>query len=229
MFTFGKYKNETVKDVYQQDAQYLKWLHMQPWFKNKFKDLHILTTNLLNEKQEPIEIESDTIVVYTDGACSNNGKPNAIAGIGVYFGPSDPRNVSDRVVGKQSNNTAELSAIIEVFSILKKEIQLGQKIIIYSDSIYSIRWCGEYGSRCEKNNWENKGKKGGQRKPIPNLELGKKLYLLCKNNPNISLRHIKAHTDLQDKHSLGNNGADKLANLSIGIKECPYNKEKNIF
>lgn len=24
--------------------------------------------------------------VYTDGSCENNGRPNAIAGFGVYFG-----------------------------------------------------------------------------------------------------------------------------------------------
>lgn len=29
--------------------------------------------------------EDDYVVVYTDGACSNNGKPNAKAGIGVWF------------------------------------------------------------------------------------------------------------------------------------------------
>jgi len=30
-------------------------------------------------------------VVYTDGACSNNGRRNAQAGIGVWWGPNDPR------------------------------------------------------------------------------------------------------------------------------------------
>lgn len=32
------------------------------------------------------EIQIDGIIpVYTDGSCLNNGKPNAISGIGVYF------------------------------------------------------------------------------------------------------------------------------------------------
>lgn len=32
------------------------------------------------------EIHIDGIIpVYTDGSCLNNGKPNAISGIGVYF------------------------------------------------------------------------------------------------------------------------------------------------
>ena len=35
--------------------------------------------------------------VYTDGACSNNGKNNALAGIGIFFGINDIRNVSKKI------------------------------------------------------------------------------------------------------------------------------------
>ena len=76
--------------------------------------------------------------IFTDGACINNGKPNAIAGIGVFLADNDPRNVSRRVEGKQTNNVAELSAILEVFTILEEEIKRGDIINIYSDSTYSI-------------------------------------------------------------------------------------------
>ena len=61
----------------------------------------------------------EIIKVFTDGSCSMNGTSNAKAGIGIYFGKNDIRNVSQRIKGKQTNNTAELSAVIEVFSILK--------------------------------------------------------------------------------------------------------------
>ena len=94
--------------------------------------------------------------VYTDGACSNNGQLNAKAGFGVYFGENDSRNISKRVIGKQTNNVAELSAIIEVFSILKDEIKMYNKIIIYSDSKIAIGWCTTTG--------ENMPKKTGQKK-----------------------------------------------------------------
>ena len=158
-----------------------------------------------------------SLKVFTDGACSNNGKVTAKAGLGVYFGENDPRNVSKRIVGKQSNNTAELSAVIEAFSILKDEIQSNQEITIYSDSTYTIRWCGEYGRKCERNGFKSQ-------KSIPNLELGKELYLLCKENPNVKLEHIRAHTGLTDELSLGNEGADMMANLAIGLKSCPHAK-----
>lgn len=34
--------------------------------------------------------EGDFVVVYTDGSCENNGKANARAGIGVWFGDNNP-------------------------------------------------------------------------------------------------------------------------------------------
>ena len=45
------------------------------------------------------ELVSPDYYVYTDGACSKNGKEGASAGIGVYFGEGDPRNISRRIEG----------------------------------------------------------------------------------------------------------------------------------
>ena len=157
------------------------------------------------------------IIVYTDGSCSNNGFSNAMAGIGIYFNDNDPRNVSRRVVGKQSNNTAELTAIIETLHILQPDIKQGKIIHIYSDSKYAIRCCTEYGEKCQLNKWE---------KTIPNKELVKQAYQLKKDYPNVELIYIKAHTNNTDIHSLGNDGADRLANQAIGLETCPYNNTK---
>mgnify|MGYP000272964726 FL=1 len=153
--------------------------------------------------------DNDEILVFTDGSCSNNGFSNAKAGIGIYFLEDDPRNVSKRIDGKQTNNTAELSAIIEVFKICSKDIEDGKKIIIHSDSTYSIQCCGEYGEKCSKKGWKNK--KGY----IPNHELVKTAYELFNNNKNVEIKHIKAHTGMSDKLSIGNEGADRLAYLAI--------------
>ena len=153
--------------------------------------------------------DNDEILVFTDGSCSNNGFSNAKAGIGIYFLEDDPRNVSKRIDGKQTNNTAELSAIIEVFKICSKDIEDGKKIIIHSDSTYSIQCCGEYGEKCSKKGWKNK--KGY----IPNHEIVKTAYELFNNNKNVEIKHIKAHTGMSDKLSIGNEGADRLAYLAI--------------
>ena len=152
---------------------------------------------------------NEVIKVFTDGSCSMNGSAKAKAGIGVYFKKGDKRNVSRRINGKQTNNTAELSAVIEVFSVLKDEIKQGKDIIIYTDSEYVIKCCTSYGEKCEKMNWK---KKKGE---IPNIELVKKAYSLYKQFDNIQLEWIKAHTNQTDELSIGNQGADQLANMSL--------------
>ena len=71
-------------------------------------------------------VEEGGINVYTDGACVDNGKPYARAGYGVYFGKNDSRNVSESYKGLQTNNVAELLAIIKAMTILKENIILGK-------------------------------------------------------------------------------------------------------
>ncbi len=121
-------------------------------------------------KPKPKSSSHITHLVYTDGACSNNGKPYARAGYGVYFGKNDLRNVSECFNGPQTNNAAELLAIIKALTILCEEIILGNNIIVYSDSSYAIRCCTTYGAKCFKKNWINPNNKN---RPIPNLEIVK--------------------------------------------------------
>jgi len=173
----------------------------------------IFKSKVTNIKESIISLDDfvPDITVYTDGACINNGKPNAKASIGIYFGPDDPRNVSKKIEGKQSNNTAELGALIELYKILEPEITCGKKIAIYSDSVYAIRCVGAYGEKCKKNKWKKDDEF------IPNKELVKEGYELFKGRNNIKMVHINSHTGLTDIHSLGNEEADRLANLALGI------------
>lgn len=150
--------------------------------------------------------------VYTDGACSNNGKASACAGIGIFFGKDDVRNVSHKVVGKQTNNTAELTAIIETYPLIYPDLIAGKKIAIVSDSEYAIKCATSYCEKCSKTGWK---------KEIPNLELVKTLYNLYLGT-GVQFIHVRAHTDKNDVHSIGNNQADKLANQAIGLDTCPY-------
>ena len=90
------------------------------------------------------------INIYTDGACSNNGKTDARAGFGIWFGEGDERNTSESFTGPQTNNRAELLAIIKALTILRDEIEEGQRVNIYSDSSYSIRCCTTYERKCQK-------------------------------------------------------------------------------
>jgi ribonuclease HI len=171
-----------------------------------------------NPSTTPVH-NTQSIDVYTDGACIDNGKPYARAGYGVWFGENDPRNVSESYKGKQTNNIAELLAIIKALTILDKEIKDNTTINIYSDSRYSIRCCTTYGEKCYKKNWVNPNNK---KKLIPNLELVQTAYLYCKNHKNVVFHHVEAHTNRTDRHSVGNDHADRLANKAVGVDKCPY-------
>lgn len=152
--------------------------------------------------------DDDTdLFVYTDGSCLNNGKNNAIAGIGIFIDLDNEQNVSKHLNDnyKHTNNSAELTAILEAYEIIKNELK-DKKICIVTDSAYSIKCATFYGEKCEKTQWK---------KNIPNKELVKQLYNIYKTNNNLQLKSIKAHTNLNDKHTLGNLMADKLAYDSI--------------
>ncbi|KAJ7150051.1 hypothetical protein C8R43DRAFT_887526, partial [Mycena crocata] len=58
------------------------------------------------------EPDEEEITVYTDGSAINNGKENAQAGAGIYYGPEDGRNRAIRVPTElgPSNNVGELLA-----------------------------------------------------------------------------------------------------------------------
>lgn len=150
------------------------------------------------------------INVYIDGACEHNGKPNAVAGYAVYFGPDDPRNEYACVIGKQSNNTGELTAFIRCLQILGDSC--ADIINIYTDSEYVMKCVTTYGDKLARKGWDSP-----KVAIVPNIELVQMAHTLFKAcGPNARLHHIRAHTDADDIHSKGNAEADRLARLSIG-------------
>lgn len=148
--------------------------------------------------------------VYTDGSCYNNGKINAISALGIFFEENSEKNISkviDNLDFTHTNNSAELYAILHAYELIKDDL-VNKKICIVSDSDYSIKCATSYGEKCAKQHWS---------KNIPNKNLVKQLYTIYKTNPNLKLKHIKAHTNAVDIHSLGNKEADKLAYNAIKI------------
>jgi ribonuclease HI len=165
----------------------------------------------IEDAKKFIEEYTDTIYVYTDGACYKNGEKNATAGIGIYFSKDNENNVSEKLEGEYlTNNIAELTAVIKAINIIKK-MEFKNKVIV-TDSEYVIKCATTYGEKLAKNEWKSLTKD----KEIPNLNLVKKIYELT-NKYNIKYKHVKAHTGNKDRHSISNYYADKLANDSIGI------------
>jgi ribonuclease HI len=152
-------------------------------------------------------IREHDIVIYTDGACSNNGSPLAKAGIGVHFSKrnkllfqdsSEP--VSSSV--KPTNQRAELLAILKALRIVK---EVDHTIIIYTDSDYSIKCITE---------WYPSWLKQGTLDKKKNIDLIQPIAQYY-GALTVEFRHIHSHTGLQDEHSLGNEEADRLATLAL--------------
>ncbi|KAL1839989.1 hypothetical protein VTJ49DRAFT_952 [Mycothermus thermophilus] len=114
------------------------------------------TTPNASAKRNPV------VVVYTDGSSRGNGKVGAAAGVGVYFGPNDPRNISERLEGlPQTNQRAELTAILRAL----ESVDLDQDLEIRTDSKYSIQCVTEWYINWERNGWRTQGG------PVKNLDL----------------------------------------------------------
>lgn len=154
-----------------------------------------------------------SINIYTDGSCLNNGMENAVGGIGIYFDDPNIPSISKQLDKslKQTNNVAELFAIMEAYKNVK--YKNFDEINIYSDSTYAISCCMEYGKKIVSIN----------KIDAPNFKLIKEAQDLFRNQ-NVNFIHIKAHTNLNDEHSKGNSIADKLANDSVGLVEHQFNK-----
>ena len=207
--TFGKYRNQLVKEVVNKDKQYSQWLMTQPWFKIKHKNLHGVFLNELNDNlnKNPV-INEDSFIIYTDGACKYNGSDKARAGIGIHFSENNKiqiPDISERLIyKKQTNNAAELMAILKS---LEKcvEYKINEKIYIYTDSDYSMKcitlWYPEW---IKKGNFQDR----------KNIDILHKINDIYKKL-DIEFIHIRAHTGLNDIHSKGNEMADRLAVESL--------------
>ncbi|KAF4979400.1 hypothetical protein FZEAL_4377 [Fusarium zealandicum] len=93
----------------------------------------------------------DILKIYTDGSSLANGQAGSRAGLGVFFGTNDPRNLSERLPGElQTNQRAELMAMQRALEIAPLE----QAVQIYSDSQYSIKCVTQWALSWEKRGWK---------------------------------------------------------------------------
>ncbi|XP_018564076.1 ribonuclease H1 [Anoplophora glabripennis] len=154
-----------------------------------------------NKKKSKFEFnkENDYVVVYTDGACENNGKANAKAGIGVYFGDEHPLNVSKPVEGRPTNNTAEIQACVQALKVIKSHGEDKAKIL--TDSEFTINCMTKWIKNWKKNNWKTAS--GGSVKNKEDLQI---LDTIMKTFTDIKWVHVAGHNGIK-----GNEEADKLA------------------
>lgn len=103
------------------------------------------------------------MLIYTDGACLNNGRNNPQAGWAFVFHPSQPKvNPSDRLELRgiddrpypQTSNRAELRAVLAAleFRVWKGEAFL--RIVIATDSEYVVLGLTKYLGKWRRSGWK---------------------------------------------------------------------------
>lgn len=148
----------------------------------------------------------DTVIVYTDGSYMKT-KTGSLCGYGIYFPNGEIANISKKFTKTPlTNQRAELYAIYKAIKAISKKIKFN-KIEIYTDSEYSIKSLTQWIISWKKNGW-----KTANNKQVLNQDIIKKIdKKLTKYEGKINFTHVRSHTGKSDKHSLGNEQADKLA------------------
>ena len=172
-----------------------------------------------NQEKQTIPLENindnklkDTLTIYCDGACSNN-PGNSGSGLALYYGDNSPVLLYGDFDEYGTNNTAELKALYKAL-IIASEANNKSKVIIFSDSQYSIDCITKWAYSWKMKNWT---KKGGE---IKNLELIQVSHLLFDQiKKNIEIRHVKGHSGIE-----GNELADRMAIQAIASASKNYEK-----
>jgi len=139
--------------------------------------------------------------VHTDGACPNNGKGSAKAGIGVWWGHHHKLNVGRPVVrAKQTNNAAEIQAAsVAISTAVDNGIA---KLLINTDSQFLINCVTQWMDGWKKNGWMTKSKQ-----PVKNRDDLEELdQAINSGRIQVKWNHVKGHSGIE-----GNEEADKLA------------------
>lgn len=159
-------------------------------------------TNVFQSRSARSASDSTTLNVYTDGSSLGNGKRGASAGVGVYFGVGDGRNISERLQGlRQTNQRAELTAILRTLEV----VSTSQNLQILTDSQYSIncvtKWCISW----EKNGWKN-----AKKQDVENQDLIRDILSRIRERTRLGtstdFTWVKGHSE-----NPGNEAADMLA------------------
>ena len=174
-----------------------------------YQEIVTFKTNKKKEIQEvtkPMKTSQDTntdtnsnISIYCDGACSGNpGKSGS--GLALYKNNQKPILYYGNYEPNGTNNTAELKALYKAL-LLSSQIKSDEKIMILSDSKYSIDSISTWAYGWKKNGWS---KKGGE---IKNLNLIKNAHILYEQiKDKITIKHVKGHAGIE-----GNELADRMA------------------
>ena len=144
-----------------------------------------------------LAIKRPQVTIYTDGACKGNPGPG---GWGAWL--SSGGHDKELFGGEPgtTNNRMELTAPIEALASLKRSCD----VVIYLDSEYVRKGITEWII-----NWQRRGWKTADGKPVKNADLWQRLDALRKLH-HVDWRWVKGHAG-----DPGNERADMLANKGV--------------
>ncbi len=150
----------------------------------------------------------ESIIIYTDGACSGNQNQNNVGGWGVYL--EYKGNIKELCGGEvnTTNNRMEMMAVIEALKALKRK---DYPVELHTDSAYV--------SNCFKQkwyvNWRKNGWKNSKKQPVENKDLWIEMLELYESFDNIEIIKVKGHAGVEL-----NERADALANKGMDQIRC---------
>ena len=143
------------------------------------------------------------IIIYTDGACSNNQEDNNVGGYGAVMLYKNHRKEIFGGEKNTTNNKMEMKAIIEALKLLKT---YSIPVEIYTDSAYI--------SNCIKQkwyeNWMNNGWRTANKKPVKNKELWMEIIDYMNKIESIIFHKVPGHSGVEL-----NERADELADKGV--------------
>lgn len=134
------------------------------------------------------------VEIFTDGACLGNPGPG---GYGAIIRANGKEKELSKGYKLTTNNRMELRAVIDALSALKKPCE----VTLYSDSKYVVQSINENWLI----NWEKRGWKKADKKPVENVDLWQELLPLLKSHK-VKFIWMKGHEGHPE-----NERADKLS------------------
>jgi ribonuclease HI len=141
----------------------------------------------------------NTVVIYTDGACSGNPGPGGWGAVLLYNGHRREISGGDK---ETTNNRMEMMAVIRSMEFLKRPC----RIQLHTDSTYVMKGMTEWLANWKKKNWRTAGKQ-----PVKNQELWQRLEQAVERHE-VEWCWVKGHSGVTE-----NERADELARLAIPV------------
>ena len=141
--------------------------------------------------------DNETVVIYTDGACSGNPGPGGWGSVLMYRGHRRELSGGEK---ETTNNRMEMMAVIAALETLTRAC----RVVLNTDSTYVMKGMTEW-----LEGWKSRGWKTASKQPVKNVDLWQRLDQAVARH-DIEWNWVKGHSGVPE-----NERADQLAREAI--------------